>query len=53
MTGRQSRTTSTLPALVRMALRLILPAEDKEFFLGDLQESGYRSWHRELWGAAS
>jgi putative ABC transport system permease protein len=34
-----------------MALRLILPAEDKEFFLGDLQESGYRSWYLEIWGA--
>jgi putative ABC transport system permease protein len=41
------------PALVRRLLRMLLPAEEREFYLGDLRESGRRSWLRELAGAAT
>ncbi len=40
-----------VPALVRLAVRLLLAEEDREFFLGDLQESRRRCWRRELLGA--
>jgi putative ABC transport system permease protein len=39
------------PTLVRVALGLLLPREEREFFLGDLEESGRRSWAREILGA--
>ena len=41
------------PAAVRFLLRLLLPSEEQEFYLGDLEESGRRLWLREIAGAAS
>ena len=43
-----SRRTSGPPALVRWLLRLLLPESEREFYLGDLEESGRRSWVREV-----
>jgi len=43
-----SRRTSGPPALVRWLLRLLLPASEREFYLGDLEESGRRSWAGEV-----
>ena len=40
------------PGLVRLVLRFLLPEEEREFFLGDLEESR-RSWPRELRGAVA
>ncbi len=40
-----------VPAPVRWILRLVLPPEEREFFLGDLEEGPERSWARELLGA--
>ena len=40
------------PAVVRLLLRLLLPKEEREFYLGDLEESGRRPWLREIVGAA-
>jgi putative ABC transport system permease protein len=36
------------PALVRWLLRLLLPESEREFYLGDLEESGRSSWAREV-----
>jgi hypothetical protein len=47
--GRKSRP----PAIVRFALFVLLPAEEREFYLGDLQESGRHRWLREIAGAAA
>ena len=41
------------PALVRLLLRLLLPGQDREFYLGDLEESGRRPWLREISGAVA
>jgi predicted permease len=41
------------PAIVRLALFVLLPADEREFYLGDLQESGRRQWLREIAGAAA
>jgi putative ABC transport system permease protein len=38
-------------APLRFLLHLILPKDEREFFLGDLQEGTRRSWRRELFGA--
>lgn len=38
------------PALVRLLARLLVPAEEREFFLGDLAEGRPRSWLREILG---
>ncbi|HSL69794.1 MAG TPA: hypothetical protein VK864_06100, partial [Longimicrobiales bacterium] len=43
-----SRRTSGPPAPVRWLLRLLVPASEREFYLGDLEESGRRSWLGEL-----
>ncbi len=42
-----------VPFLARLALRLLLPEEDREFFLGDLEESGRAAWFREVLAAAA
>lgn len=39
------------PRFVRFLLRILLPREDREFYLGDLRESGRRGWFREVTGA--
>ena len=40
------------PRLVRFLIRLLVPAEEREYFLGDLEESPeHRGWHWELLGA--
>jgi predicted permease len=49
--SRSSR--RTVPAVVRFVLRLLLPREEAEFFLGDLEEAGRRPWPREILGAAA
>jgi len=41
------------PALVRLLVRILVPADEREFFLGDLEESRRRSWPREILGALS
>jgi len=46
-----SRSPVAPPALVRLALRLLVPAHEREFFLGDLTEARRRSWPREILGA--
>jgi putative ABC transport system permease protein len=56
MTSQPSRRPATggttrIPGLVGLVLRLLLPAEEREFFLGDLKESRRRSWAREILGA--
>jgi len=43
-----SQRTSGPPALVRWLLRLLLPESEREFYLGDLEESGRRSWVGEV-----
>ncbi len=43
---------SSPPAVVRFLLHLLLPKEEREFYLGDLEESGRRPWLREIVGAA-
>jgi putative ABC transport system permease protein len=43
-----SRRTSGPSALVRWLLRRLLPESEREFYLGDLEESGRRSWAREV-----
>jgi putative ABC transport system permease protein len=43
-----SRHTSGPPGPVRWLLRLLLPESEREFYLGDLEESGRRSWASEL-----
>jgi putative ABC transport system permease protein len=44
---------SRIPAPARLALRILLPEEEREFFLGDLNEGRPPSWLREVLGAAS
>ncbi len=39
------------PVLVRLLIRVLLPEQEREFFLGDLEESGRHSWLREVLGA--
>jgi len=39
------------PAWALLVLRLVLPARDREFYLGDLEEGGRRPWLREVVGA--
>jgi len=53
-----SRKGSPIPLGARVLLRLLLPEEEREFLLGDLEESGgerdrrrRRSWFREVLGA--
>jgi putative ABC transport system permease protein len=41
------------PALARALLRLLLPEEEREFFLGDLEEGKKGSWTREVMGAVT
>lgn len=41
------------PRWVRWVLRLLLPEEEREYYLGDLHESGRRTWLREILGAAA
>jgi len=43
--------TDGLPALARALLRLLLPAGQREFFLGDMAERPRRPWLREVLGA--
>lgn len=40
------------PRIIRFLLRLLLPEDEREFYLGDLRESGRRGWLREVAGAA-
>jgi putative ABC transport system permease protein len=47
------RVSTGMPVLVGFVLRLLLPAGELEFFLGDLEESRRRSWPRELLGAVA
>jgi len=42
-----------IPLFARIAFRILLPKEEREFFLGDLEESGRDTWAREVIGAAS
>ncbi|MBM3789485.1 MAG: ABC transporter permease [Acidobacteria bacterium] len=56
MTGRQSccpphSGSDRIPWLVGFVLHLLLPASEREFFLGDLKESRRLSWVREILGA--
>jgi putative ABC transport system permease protein len=44
------RVSPGMPALVGLVLRLLLPAGEREFYLGDLEESRRRSWTREILG---
>ncbi len=44
---------SKAPASVRLLLRLLVREEEREFLLGDLMESGRRSWIREILGLVS
>jgi putative ABC transport system permease protein len=37
-----------IPISAKILLRLLLPERDREFLLGDLEESGRRSWFREV-----
>jgi len=37
--------------MVRLLLRILLPEEEREFLLGDLEETPRRSWSREVLGA--
>jgi len=41
------------PGIIRLLLRLLLPEEEREFYLGDLRESGRRGWLREVIGVAA
>ena len=50
--SRPPRGKTGPPAVVRFLLRLLIPKEEREFYLGDLEESGRRPWLRELAGAA-
>lgn len=43
-----SRRTDGPPAAVRWLLRLLVPESEREFYLGDLEESGHRSWVSEI-----
>jgi predicted permease len=43
-----SRRSSGPPALARWLLQLLVPESEREFYLGDLEESGRRSWAREV-----
>jgi hypothetical protein len=38
---------------VRLVLRVVLPAREREFYLGDLEEGGRRPWLREVAGAVA
>lgn len=51
--SRLRRNDTGPPAVVRFLLRLLLPKEEREFYLGDLEESGRRPWLREIVGAAT
>ena len=42
-----------MPALVRLLIERLLPEDQREFYLGDLEESGKRPWLREIAGAAA
>ena len=48
-----SRRTSGPPALVGWVLRLLLPESEREFYLGDLEESGRQSWTSEVASVAA
>ncbi len=41
------------PRVVRFLVRLLVPEEEREFYLGDLEESGRHGWLGEIAGAAS
>jgi putative ABC transport system permease protein len=45
------RDRSDIPVIVGFVLRLLLPEEEREFFMGDMEEGRRRSWFRELLGA--
>ncbi|MGD8280584.1 MAG: ADOP family duplicated permease [Gemmatimonadota bacterium] len=51
--GRPEGPGSEPPRFVRFVLRLLLPKGEREFYLGDLRESGRRGWLREVVGAAA
>ena len=51
--SRPRRGDTGPPAVVRFFLRLLLPKDEQEFYLGDLEESGRRPWLREIVGAAT
>jgi putative ABC transport system permease protein len=42
---------SRLPVLVRLVVRFLVPGEEREYFLGDLEESRRARWPLELLGA--
>ena len=51
--NRPPRDNTGPPAVVRFLMHLLLPKEEREFYLGDLEESGRRPWLREIVGAAT
>jgi predicted permease len=42
-----------MPRFVRFLIEGLLPEDQREFYLGDLEESGKRPWLREIAGAAA
>lgn len=46
--GRRREGGGKVPAPVRLMITLILPEQEREFFLGDLEEDPSRSWPREI-----
>ena len=49
--GRRGEGGGEVPAPVRLMISLILPEQEREFFLGDLEEDPIRSWLREILSA--
>jgi putative ABC transport system permease protein len=46
--SRRPRSSRGVPAPVRFLIRILLPKDQREFYLGDLEESGRRPWLREI-----
>lgn len=45
--------TRRTPRLVRFLIERLVPADQREFFLGDLEEGNRRTWLREILAAAA
>jgi len=47
------RSSHRIPPFVRFLIERLVPEDQREFYLGDLEESGKRPWLREIAGAAA